>query len=290
MSRNLAAILLMNLAAACFAVLNVLAKWLGRDYGAPEILFFRYLTMLLILSAIFLPRMGSGLLRTRRPGLQLVTGIMVALSNLTFFIALTMMPIAEAVAIGFVSPLLVVALSAPFLGERVGVGRWIAVLVGFLGMLVIVRPGLAVFNWGSFWVMLMAFAYSFYQISTRVLGASDRPIVTLYWSAVTGLVLSALLLPFVWRPPSTTALALTALMGVTGMVAHFSLIRAFSMAEASLLAPFNYATLVWAALGAFFWFDEVPDLITVLGAAIVAASGLYVAYSQRRPAPPADRS
>jgi drug/metabolite transporter (DMT)-like permease len=191
------------------------------------------------------------------------------------------MPIADATAIGFVSPLFVTALSIPILGEQVGLRRWSAVAVGFIGVLVLVRPGTASFNPAAFLPVASAACWALGLIITRIMQSSDSVPTTLFWSTAVGfLVLTPVAVP-AWQPPSTSEWGLLFLAAVLGTIGQFFLISAFRFGAASLLAPFSYSQIVWATLMGYFLFDALPDAGTGIGAAIIMASGLYVLHRER---------
>jgi drug/metabolite transporter (DMT)-like permease len=173
--------------------------------------------------------------------------------------------------------------SAPVLGEPVGPRRWAAVIIGFGAVLIIIRPGAELLHWAVFLPLLVAACFAIYQITTRILSATDSSLTTLFYSATAGAVAMTLVLPFEeWRTPDLAGWGLMAFLGLIGSLGHFVMIRAFTNAPASSLAPFSYLTLVWATLLGFVVFGDLPDRWTVLGAVILAASGLYVLYRERK--------
>ena len=190
------------------------------------------------------------------------------------------LPLAEATTISFTSPLFVVGLCGPLLKESVGWRRWVAVACGFLGAIVVVRPGSAVFHWAAVLPLVGAFWFGLFQIFTRAIGAEDRAITTLFYTTGVGTAIISLAMPFVWTPPTPIQWLILMGLGTLGLCAHLSIIRAFVLADASAVAPFNYVRIVWAIALGFVLFDDLPDAMTILGGAVIVASGLYIIYSE----------
>ncbi|MCW5729871.1 MAG: DMT family transporter [Alphaproteobacteria bacterium] len=271
-------IFLMMLAVALFAMLDTVVKYLGQHYPVPGLVFARYGVHLLVMLILLAPRRGLGLLRTSRPGIQILRSLLLLGASFFFFTALQYLPLAEAAAIGFVTPFLVTAFSVPLLGEKVGIRRWSAVAAGFLGVLVIIRPGAEAFTVGAVFPLLMALCYSIYQILTRKISAHEDAIVSLFFTALVGTLVMSAVLPFAWVTPATAWHgALVVATGCLGAFGHFALIKALAHAPASVLAPFSYSQLLWVTLFGFLVFGDLPDGIAVLGMAIIIASGLYIA-------------
>jgi drug/metabolite transporter (DMT)-like permease len=280
---SLRGIMLIVAAVSTFALMDATAKYLSRTYPVPAIAWSRYFFQAFIMLVVLGPRLRLDLVRTRRPGLQVARGVMLALSTILFFSALALMPIAEASAITFLSPLVLTALSVFLLRERVPPAAWVAVAAGFVGVLVIIRPGGAVFSPAALLPLAAAFSLAFYQMMTRQLSGVDSSVATLFYSAIVGTVLLTLLLPFFWHPPESVADGLMlALLGVLGAVGHFVLIRAFDHAPASVLAPFVYSQLVSVLILGYVVFGDFPDGWSLVGMAIIVASGVVVASRQRR--------
>jgi drug/metabolite transporter (DMT)-like permease len=229
---------------------------------------------------------GFGLVRTRRLGLQLFRGLVLVGSSLVFFWALSMMPLAEASAITFVSPLLLTAMSVWLLKERVRPAAWAAVAVGFVGVLFIIRPGGAVFTPAAVLPLMTAALFALYQLLTRKLAGVDSSIATLFLGGIVGTIVMSLAVPLFWKTPETAWHALLFLVtGALGAGGHFILIRAFEHAPASVLAPFVYAQLVTVLLLGYFVFGTFPDTLSLVGMAIIVASGAWIATHQTRLAP-----
>ncbi|MDX1576764.1 MAG: DMT family transporter [Kiloniellales bacterium] len=265
------------LAVVCFAVVDVLAKWLGEGYPAVQIVFFRYLFGLLPV-AIFVWRSG-GLagLRTRRLPLHILRASLLFVALTLFFEALQHLPLAEAIAVAFTAPLFVTALAGPLLGEAVDARRWGAVIIGFLGALIMVQPGGAAFRPEALLVLGSAFAFSLLVTLTRRMTKTETNVALLSYSTFFAGVWSLPFLPFVWQPPVVEDLKLFALIGLVGGVAAFFIIQAYRHAPVSVLAPFDYTALIWGALFGWLIWREQPGAEVWVGAAIVSAAGVYIA-------------
>ena len=256
---HLRGILLIVAAVSTFALMDTTAKYLARAYPVPGIVWARYAAQTLFLVVVLAPRLRLGLLRTRRPGLQLLRGVVLAASTMFFFSALALMPIAEAAAITFLSPLLLTAASAWLLKERVRRSAWAALVAGFVGVLIIIRPGGEVFTPAVILPILTAVSFAGYQLLTRQLAGVDSTMTTLFYSAVVGTVLLAPALPLYGRLPGTALdVALFAVLGVLASVGHFVLIRAFEHAPPSVLAPFVYTQLVVVLALGYLVFGDFP--------------------------------
>jgi drug/metabolite transporter (DMT)-like permease len=194
---------------------------------------------------------------------------------------LSFLPLADATAIVFISPLMITALSIPLLGEKVGIRRWIALCVGFVGVMVVIRPGTGAFNPAALLPLASATTWALCLVLTRTMHGADRVLTTLFYSTLTGLVAAGLMLPFFWVPPTPGALALMAGQGVLSTAGQALLIFGYGRAPASVLAPFHYSQMLWATLIGYFAFSTIPDVPTWAGAAIVIASGLYVIHRER---------
>jgi len=264
-----------------FVSLDALAKYLLQSYPVAQIVWARY-AALAVLLAFYIGRRLPSVLRTQRLGLQVWRSIALMATTGLFFSALSFVPLADATAIMFVAPILVTALSMPLLGERVGPRRWASIVVGFGGALIIIRPGTAAMDPAALLALAAAACYALYQIATRRLSRSDGPLTTLFYSALVGAGLASLIVPFDWVAPRSLSdgLALAAL-GVLGGLGHFLLIKAFNAAPAATVSGFGYFTLVWAALLGFAAFGDLPDLWTIVGAATIAGSGLYILHRER---------
>jgi drug/metabolite transporter (DMT)-like permease len=220
-------------------------------------------------------------LQTNRLGLHLMRGAALLGSSLFFISGLRFLPIAEASATGFVAPLFVTALSIIFLGEKVGLRRWIATGVGLVGVLIILRPGTGAFHPAAFFPLVSALAWACTLIMTRMMSGTERAITTMTYSSIAGLFILSALVPFVWVTPTWHDIAFGILIGVASTAGQWIVVLAFRYADASVLAPFSYTQLLWVSVLGFFIFGEVPDVYTITGAAFIVASGLYTAHRER---------
>ena len=220
-------------------------------------------------------------LKSNRPGLQLLRGAALLGSSLFFISGLRFLPIAEASATGFVAPLFVTALSIIFLGEKVGMRRWIATAVGLVGVLIILRPGTGAFHPAAFFPLVSALAWACTLIMTRMMSGSERAITTMTYSSIAGVCILSALVPFVWVAPTWHDILFGILIGVASTAGQWIVVLAFRYADASVLAPFSYTQLLWVSILGFLVFGEVPGIWTVTGAAFIVASGLYTAHRER---------
>lgn len=282
MTAELRGILLMISAVGVFVLMDTTAKYLSRWYPVPLIVWARYASNLLVLLAFLAVRGELGRLRTARPGLQLARGLLLALATLLFFTSLSVLPLAEANAIGFAMPLFVAALAVPMLGERLEIARLIAILAGLAGALFIVRPGSDLFTPYALLPLGMAACNALYQILTRKVAGLEHPLTSLVWGAIVGAVLLSAIAPFVWAPPQAVSHGvLIVILGILASFGHWLLIKAYDHASASLLAPFTYSALVWAMLLGWLVFGDFPDGWSLFGMGIIVLSGLYIANRQR---------
>jgi drug/metabolite transporter (DMT)-like permease len=280
--RPLRGILMIMTAVAMFAVLDSIAKYLSRFYPVPGIVWARYAFHLLFVVLLLGPRLRGRLVRTQRLRLQVLRGLLLAASSLFFFSALKYMPLAEASSITFLSPILVTISAAIVLKEKIELPRWIAVCAGFIGVLIIIRPGGGVFSAVALLPFATAACFASYAILTRKLSGLENPYTTLFYSGLVGTVVMAIVLPFAWVAPATPAhAALLVLMGLIGGGSHLVLIKAYEHAPASRLAPFSYTQLVWVIVLGYVVFGDFPDRWSLIGIAVIAASAIYIATHQR---------
>lgn len=273
-------ILWMLFAVLLFVTMDTIAKHLVRSYPIAQVVWGRYIFHVLLL-VLLLGRRLPQIAATQRLGVQLLRSMLVLGTTVLFFFGLRFVPLAEASAIMLVSPLIVTALSLPLLGEHVGAQRWVGVLVGFAGALVIVNPGAALFDAPALLPLGAAAIYALYQITTRMLSRTDAPLTTLVYTSVVGTVATSVAAPFVWRAPDAAGWALMALLGCLGGISHFALIKAFQSSRAATITPFGYTNLVWATLFGIIFFGEYPNTRTLVGAGIIVGSGLYIFHRER---------
>ncbi len=275
-------ILMSLLATIAYATVDTLSKYQAREYPVGMIVWARYFVPLILLLAVFLPRRGTRMLRTAFPVVQLVRGVLLTAGTIFIVFAYRVMPIAEAQAISFIHPVLLTLLAVVFLGEKVSPLGWAAVLIGFSGVLIIVRPGGGLFTPAAILPLGLAFCFSSYQIFTRLISGREDSLNSLFCVLLVGSVVMSLALPFSWIDPSPKGLFFFALIGVTSGIGHFSMIKALEYAPASLLAPFAYIQLLWVSILGVLVFGDFPDAVTLIGMGVVVAGGLLVAASRRR--------
>jgi drug/metabolite transporter (DMT)-like permease len=283
-SRPLLGVLFIGAACTLFPIMNGIVKLLTATYDPREIVWFRIVIHLVLVALVFMPRMGLGLFRTRQIGLQLVNSVMMLLSTLLFFSAVKSVGVAEAISISFIAPLVVVFLAWPILGERITATRVVAVVVGFIGVLVVIRPGSAVFQWASVLLLGSAVCYAIYQIIIRRLAGVDHPATSIFYSVLLGAILMSMLVPFVWvTPRNWLDWVLLLSLGALGGLGHYCVARAMIYASANFIAPFNYTQIIGSVIVGYLMFAEVPDLYTWLGTALIVSAGLLVGWQAGRP-------
>ena len=270
-------------AVALFAILDAMAKYLGGHMDPLQVTAMRYVSAFLLALIFFNPLTRPGLLKTTRPGLQIVRGLMMLLTTVFNFLAFRYLQLDEALAIMFSTPFLVAILAGPILGEWIGWRRWTAIVVGFFGVLVVIRPGLGGMQWAALLSVAAAIFYAAYAITTRMVMRHDSSETTLFYANLVGVAIMLPVLPFVWTaPPSGFDMMLLLAVGAFGSAGHFLLIVAHHRAPASVLSPFIYTQLVWAVTLGYLVFGNVPSQWTLLGASIVVGSGLYLLYREQK--------
>lgn len=279
---RLKAIGLMVLALLCFSLLDACAKWLAGHLPTEQVVWSRYMFAALLAFIPVNPWRTPGFHRSRRPWLQLVRSLLLLTSTACNFFAVKHLQLDQTMSIMFATPLLVAFLAGPMLGEWIGPHRLVAVLVGFLGVLVVTRPGLGNFHWAMGLSLLGTVFYALYNIITRILASYDSTNTTLFWSSLPAALLMTPIAVHVWQQPASTTIWLLMLTtGACGVVGHFFLIAAHRLAPAPILAPFIYTQIIWMILLGFLIFDQVPAAPTLLGAGIVIASGLYLLHREK---------
>lgn len=266
-----------------FTAMDGVAKGLASQGMPPErIALLRYVLVSAILMPVVVARWKHRPLYTSRPVLHILRGVLLIASATLFVYAMRTLPLETATAIGFVSPLYVTALSIPFLGEKVGMRRWVAVAVGFLGVLVILRPGTSAFVPEMLIPLVSSFCWACGLIITRAMRGREGALTILVWSTVSGMVVIAPLGISSWEMPTATQWGMLVVIAFCHAAGQYLTIRAFSLASASVLAPFSYSTIIWAVLIGIFAFDSYPDFWTVAGTCLLAGAGLYVWHRERK--------
>ena len=275
-------IALMVAGMAVLASLDAVGKLATETYSVSQVLFLRF-ALFLAFALVLAGRRGGirARLRTRHVRLQVFRSFVLALEMWLFVFAISKLALADVHAVAAASPLIATALAVPILGERVGPWRWAAVAAGFLGTLIVIRPGIGVFDPLTLLPLIAAFGWAYYQILLRRL-REDPPETTLLYTAIVGTAVWSASVPFAWHPPDAEGWALLGAVGVLGIGAHGLMILAAREAPAAVLQPFSYTLLVWATLWGWVGFGAFPDIWTIAGASIVVASGLFTIWREHR--------
>jgi drug/metabolite transporter (DMT)-like permease len=279
---RLTGIALMCGAVACFAFLDTTAKYLNLHMSTLEVVWARYTGAFLLPFIVSNPWTRPGLVTTARPLLQVGRSVLLLASTMCNFMALRYLQLDEAISIAFSTPFFVAALSGPILGEWVRWRRWTAISVGFLGVLVVTRPGPGSFQPAALLSLGGAMCYALYALSTRILARTDSNETTLFYSNIVGAGAMLPVVPFFWTTPTDALIiALMVVTGALGSFGHYLLIAAHRLAPAAVLSPFIYAEIPLMIVLGFLVFDDLPNRWTLTGAAIVVASGLYILRRER---------
>lgn len=261
---------------ASLAISDAIAKALSANYPVLEILFLRNLIALPIVVFVVWKLSGPSALVSRQPIAHFLRGIVWVLAATSFFTSLRYLGLAEATTLVFIAPVFITAISAIFLKEQVGWRRWSAVLAGFLGVVIVVRPGAGTFQTASMLPLVTAFLYAVFMLSARWLDKSESAWTLMLYQVITGGVLTAFAMPFVWVTPKADDIGLFLGIAVFGTAGVTMITQAFRLAPAATIAPFEYTALLWATvLGWLFW-SEIPDMATYAGAAVIIASGVFI--------------
>lgn len=270
-------------AVALFACLDTTAKYLTTQMDSLQIAWARYTSAFVLTLIVSNPLTHPRLLRTRSPKLQITRSLLLVGSTALNFLGLRWLQLDEALSIIFTFPLLVAIISGPMLGEWIGWRRWTAIGFGFVGVLLITRPGLGGMHPAALFTLGATFCYGFYAVITRIVSRVDSNQTSLFYANFIGALAMLPVIPFVWQPPVDWVAALLMVMiGVLGSTGHYFLIAGHKLAPASVLSPFVYTQLIWVIVLGYLVFGQVPNSWTVAGAAIVIASGLYLLYRERK--------
>ena len=286
MNSRLAGVALQLCALATFVAMDTIIKLLTSEFPVVQVMWARFVFGLVTVAIALRVVTGQVPWRSHAPGLQTLRSLMLAFCNLLFTIALVHIPLADATAVGFASPLFTVALAAVWLKESVGWRRWTGVAIGLAGVVVLLRPPFLFAGEPVHWAMLLplgtAALFAVYQILTRKLATVDDARTTILHTSLAAAVVTSAALPFDWAWPSAGGWAALALLGVLGGAGHGLLVLAFARAPASLLAPMSYTQMIWAVLAGLLVFGDMPDLLTLVGMVVIAAGGVLVALPDRR--------
>jgi drug/metabolite transporter (DMT)-like permease len=265
-----------------FAVMSALVKATAGDYHVMQIMFFRTFFAGLVIVPMLIRAGGGAALKTNRPWLHIRrSGLGTAVMILNF-LALGMIPLADATAIGFTTPLFVTALSVPFLGEKVGLHRWAAVMVGFIGVLIVVEPGVAPLSAGTLAALAAASLGAIVFLTVRQMSRTEASITIVAWFTIVSTLVSTLALPFVWKTPSPSDAAMLIATGVLGGIGQITMTNAYRYAPAAVVGALSYTAILWASLFGWIFFAQPPSAAVVTGSALVIAAGIYILYRETR--------
>jgi drug/metabolite transporter (DMT)-like permease len=294
-NRTMLGIGLMILGFLGYSISDATAKFLTHDFHPLQVVWFRLLGLLTV-GLWLLAAGGLPVLRTGRPGLQILRGVVAALSSACFIFAISYVPLADAVAVSFVAPFMVTVLGALVLREFVGIRRWVAVTIGFIGAMIVVRPGFGLFHPAILLVLGAATLFAFRQILSRILGPLDKTVTTITYTSIGSVAILTVPAIVVWQTPAgLSQVLLIFLVAASAGVGEIFVIRALELAQAVTLAPLQYTMIVWSTSLGWLIFAQLPDHWTLFGAAIIMASGLYTLHRERlaslrrAPGGPSDR-
>ncbi|EQM72150.1 DMT family transporter [Stutzerimonas stutzeri] len=279
--RPLLGVLLILVSCLTLASHDGLSKYLTQLYPVFLVIWARYLSQTALMIALFTPRMGRRVFHTLRPKLQICRGLSLISVSMLFISGLSYIPLAEATAVIFLAPLMV-TIASKLLGEQVSRAQWLAVGFGLVGVMIIVRPGGALFTPAVLLPFGAALSFTVYQLITRRLSATDHPVTSNFITSLVGSLVMSVLVIFNWQPPTLHDALMMAALGAMAMSGHLLLTNAFRFASAAALAPFTYSQIIFAGVVGMIGFGHTPDLGAMVGMAIIIASGLVMAYVQGR--------
>jgi len=281
--RLLLGIFFMCAASTLFPIMNGIVQILSPRYPSEQIIWARTAGHLLIVLVLIVPRFGIGVLATRRPGAQIWRSLLLLASTTLFFFAVKDVPLAKAASISFLAPFFVTLLALPMLGERIDPKRLAAVTVGFLGVLVVIRPGSEMFQPAALLIVGSAFCYAVYQVLTRKVAGIDRPETSVMYSALIGTLLMSCVVPFVWVTPGNLSdILLHLVLGCLGAGGHWCVAKAMTYGQASVIAPFQYWQMIGSVAVGYVITGLFPDAFTWVGASIIIAAGITIAVAESR--------
>ena len=257
-------------------IMDGFAKYLSSDLPVLQITWARYFFTVAFTFPIMFFFYRNQLKWSEKPKLQFLRGLILLTANICFFYSISVISLAKALTLAFVAPLIVTAFSPIFLSEKVGLRRWLAVIIGFMGSLVVIRPGFVEINLASLAALGTGVMYGFYLIITRKLSTSDNPLLTLLLTGVVGAIIISIVMPFVWVKPTLNQWSMMAAIGIFACVGHLFLILSLKYADASKLAPFSYFEIITNIIIGYYFFSDFPDNWTFLGLFIIVISGIYI--------------
>ena len=270
------AIIFNLLAWVMLPIMDGFAKYLSAELPVLQITWARYFFTVVFTFPLMFFFFKKYLVWTDKPKLQLIRGLILLTANISFFYSISVISLPKALTLAFVAPLVVTAFSPFFLGESVGYRRWTAVIIGFIGSLVVIRPGFVEINLASLAALGTGIMYGFYLIITRKLSTSDNPLLTLLLTGVVGAIIATTFMPFVWVSPTFNQWSIMAAIGLFACIGHLFIILSLKYADASKLAPFSYFEIVTNIIIAYYFFGDFPDSWTFLGLFIIVFSGIYI--------------
>ncbi len=269
------------LAWAILPFMDTIAKYLSSDLSFFQITWARYFFTVFFAFPFMFFFFKKNLTWTSKPTLQFFRGLTLFLANILFFFSISIISMAKALTLAFVAPLITTALSPIVLNEKVGFRRWFAVIIGFIGSLIVIRPGFIDFNLATIAALGTGFFYGIYLIITRKLHNADNPLLTLLLTGVVGGVIASFFVPIVWVDPTFNQWLLLALMGIFACLGHLFLILSLKYADASKLAPFGYFEIVTNVILGYYYFNDFPSVWTWVGLTIIVTSGIYISFKDR---------
>ena len=269
--------ILFNLSAwTMLPIMDGVAKYLSSSLPVLQITWARYFFTVVIILPTMVLFFKNNLRLSEKPKLQIIRGVLLFVANILFFYSISQISLSKALTLAFIAPLIVTIFSPIFLNEKVGFNRWVAVMIGFFGCLIVIRPGLIEFNLATFAALGTGFMYGFYLIVTRKLSNVDNPLLTLLFTGIVGAFLGSFAIPFYWVMPSLDQWIFLFLIGFFASIGHLLLILSLKLADASKLAPFGYFEILPNVIIGFYFFNNVPDIFHLAGLVLIIGSGVYI--------------
>ena len=269
--------ILLNLSAwTMLPIMDGIAKYLSSSLPVLQITWARYFFTVVIILPTMVLFFKKNLKLSEKPKLQIIRGLLLFFANILFFYSISQISLSKALTLAFIAPLIVTIFSPIFLNEKVGFNRWVAVMIGFFGCLIVIRPGLIDFNLATFAALGTGFMYGFYLIVTRKLSNVDNPLLTLLFTGIVGAFIGSFAIPFYWVMPSSDQWLFLFLIGFFASIGHLLLILSLKLADASKLAPFGYFEILPNVIIGFYFFNNVPDILHLAGLVLIIGSGVYI--------------